>query len=324
MVLAVCMLLLSPLHVERAEAFPGIATVAAGSAAGGAAALGITALIKAVGIGTAALGLPGIFLVGAALGGAFTAMLGNGMTDQSGKGLAMGTMAAAGGAAVLSAGGFLFTPWVLIPAAAIGIGTLVYTYVRKPPGWGGPGDIRNNTGLNSAFFGPTYRSADPTAQQNRSFLDRARSVFDRNRRDDNLFGGSYVRADGTMYRSDDMYARIGNYLGGNVPQNQYGGGAHFYGPGYGNQGYFSPGAAPRTDRLGQVILGGNSRTQFVTARGSAQASAPQSSDGLKAAEAQRDAAYKSLVETLGKDGDAQAAMDSYQKASQTLDALKGP
>lgn len=320
MFLAVCMLLAGPSGATRAEAFPGIKSIAVGAAAGGAAALGVGALIGAMGM-TAAVGLPGLALVGAALGGIVTTMVGNDGAASTGSAIGLGALAAGAGAGTVALSGFLFSPWVLLPAAAIGIGALAWSYMKRPNQFGGPGDIRNTSGFSSGFFSPQTRlgNQSPTGYNSgdRSALDRLRNIFDRNRRDDNFLGGSQMNPDGSLRSRNDLFARIGVMFNGMSNTGSYGGGSQFYGPGYGNAGYFSPGSQPRTDRLGQVSVGGAGRAGF--------ASAPVSAE-LDAAQAARDEAYKALVSSLGPDSrssaEAEAALAAYRQASQELEGLR--
>lgn len=320
MLLTVCMLLLGPLGVRDAEAFPGISSIAMGTTAGGAAGLATGALVGALGLGTAAVGLPALGLIGAAVGGIATVMLGNTGMD-TGQAIGMGAAGAAVGAGALAAGGFLFTPWVLIPAAAIGVGALAWKYATRPNTWGGPGDARYTGGFRDPFFSTQSRIANTTqtGAGDQTVWTKIRSVFDRNRRDDNFLAGANVNPDGTISSRNDLFAQTSVWLNGARSTGAYGGGPSYYGPGYGNTGYFSPGAMPATDRLGQVRVGGASTSSFRPAFSQTAPGAPVSAEVAELAEA-KDAAYHQLLEAMKTGGDTAAPMTAYQQAVEALQA----
>ncbi len=332
-VLAATLMLLSPLTAPRAEAFPGIATLAASAVGGGATAMGVGALVSALGLGAASVGMPALALAGAAIGGFTAFAVGNDNGADSGKGVGLGLAAAGASAAALSLGGFLFSPWILLPAVAVGAGYLLFKFADRPQRAGAFGDTRFGNGFSDPFFSPFHRSANTSATgaygDDQSVIDRIRNVFDRNRRDDTFFQGSTVMPDGTLRAQNDLFGRLGQFVSGRTDTGSYGGPTSFYGPGYGNAGYFSPYALPTTDRTGRVTVGaGQGRVGFqasmdpLSARPPA-AGAPTSSSLSAAAEA-RDEAYQALVEaTGGKDTAAIAkALDAYRKASAEFEASK--
>jgi hypothetical protein len=319
-VLSVCMLLLSPVGAQRAEAFPGVSSIAMGTTAGGAAGLAAGALVGALGLGTAAVGLPALGLLGAAVGGIATVMLGNTGMD-TGQAIGMGAAGAAVGAGALAAGGFLFSPWILIPAAAIGIGALAWKYADRPNQWGGPGDARYTGGFRDPFFSTQSRLANTsqTGAGDATVLSKIRSIFDRNRRDDNFLAGSRVNPDGTLRSRNDLFARTSLWLNGSRSTGAYGGGPNFHGPGYGNAGYFAPGAMPQTDRLGQIRVGGANTSSFRSAYSLNAPGSPVSAEVVELAAA-KDEAYRDLMEAMKSGGDTAAPMAAYQQAVEALQA----
>jgi hypothetical protein len=330
--LTFCLLFAGPLSASRAQAFPGVQTIAAGAGAGALASLATSALIGAIGLGTAGIGLPVVALLGATIGGVVTTALGNRPGANVGQALGLGTLAAGASASVASLSGFLFSPFLLIPAAALGIGALAWKYFKRPNQWGGPGDTRNTSGFRDPFFSPqtrlANRSRDTAYGDERSFLDRTRSVFDRNRRNDNFMAGAQVNPDGTLYRRNDLMARGMAWINGRSQTGSYNGGFSSYGPGYGNAGYFSPGASPRTDRIGQVTVRGASRSGLGGALGSVNVSvsAPTTSTGLRAAASARDKAYQALLKaTSNKTANPagfEKALAAYRNASQALESAR--
>lgn len=329
-ILTVCMLFAGPMGVSQARAGAPVESVAIGAGAGAAAALGTSALVGALGLGTAAVGLPVVALAGATLGGIVTAIQGEETGSRFGSAQGLSALLAGAGASVASLSGFLFSPFVLVPAAAVGIGALAYAYMKRSKQWGTPGDTRNNAGFTDPFFSPQTRLANRNDQSaygdDRSLLDRARSVFDRDRRNDGFMAGAQVNQDGTLYRRSDLVARGMNWLNGTTLTGSYGDSYQSFGPGYGNSGYFSPGSQPRTDRLGQISVGGSSRTGFSSSMASQNAYSPTSSGEAMTAIADRDAAYKALLEAMSQqstDPEAyQQALESYREAAEALAALR--
>lgn len=320
MMLTVCILLLGPVGVQRAEAFPGVSSIAMGTTAGGAAGLAAGALVGALGLGTAAVGLPVLGIVGAAIGGAATIMMGNSGMD-TGQAIGMGAAGAALGAGALAAGGFLFTPWILIPAAAIGIGALAWKYADRPNQWGGPGDARYTGGFRDPFFSTQSRLANntQTGAGDSTVWSKIRSVFDRNRRDDNFLAGSNVNPDGTLRSRNDLFAQGSQWLNGVRSTGAYGGGPNYFGPGYGNTGYFAPGAMPQTDRIGQIRVGGSNTSSFRPAFSLTAPGSPVSSEVADLAAA-KDAAYRDLMAAMKSGGDTAGPMTAYQKAVEAMQA----
>ena len=150
---------------------------------------------------------------------------------------------------------------------------------------------------------------------------KIRSVFDRNRRDDNFLAGSQRNPDGTISSRNDLFARTSVWLNGARSTGSYGGGPNFYGPGYGNAGYFAPGAMPQTDRLGQIRVGGASTGSFQP---SFSLNAPGSPVSAEVAElaAAKDEAYRDLMEAMKSGGDTATPMSAYQQAVEALQAAQ--
>lgn len=334
-VLTVCMLLAGPMNTSRAEAFPGVTTLAMGGAAGTLSAVSAGALMGALGLGSAVVGLPAIAMIGGVVGLATTFAIGNDDSSRSGEGLGLGALAAGGTGAALAAGGAIFTPWVLMGAAAIGGGALLWNWINREKDASAGYDQRYRGTFSNPFFNPGRRTANRSstgiAAEDMSVLDRIRNVFDRNRRDDGQrFNNRLVMPDGSLRGTTDIFGRMGTFLNGTSDTGTYGGNRTFFGPGYGNTGYFTPGALPGTDRVGRIGIGaGNGRSGFAASIDTSAydrgfASAPGSSD-LDAAEAAKDAAYAELVQMLDQGaqaGSVDAALDAYRKAAAAVETAK--
>lgn len=336
--MAVLMLLVGPWSVTRAEAFPGVKTIAVGGAVGTAVAIGAKVLMGAIGLGAASMGLPAIALAGGLVGAAVTTFVGNRnpFTTDTAKSVGLGAAAAGATGVAMSAGGLLLSPWILLPAAAIGVGTAIWAYFKSRPNYGAPGDIRNRAGFSDPFFNPQFRVADRSQVgyygEDRSVLDRIRNVFDRNRRDDNFYAGTTVMPDGTLRQQSDLFGRLGQFFGGTSDMGRLGGGAGFYGPGYGNSGYFSPGANPQTDRIGRITVGGGVDTRNAFSRFSDEnrfstaPASPTGSDRLETARKAKDSAYQALVGAVAEKGsgssEAAAALEAFRQASKDLEAAQ--
>lgn len=331
MVLTFCMLFGGPLSVSEAQAFPGVSTLAVGTGAGGVAALGVGALVGSLGLAAAPVGLPAIALIGAVVGGLTTAIVGNRDSSKSASGVGMGAAAAGLSAAALGAGGLLFSPWVLIPAAAVGIGALIWKYAKEDNRYGGAHDTRFRGPFSTGFTNPNLRIANRSStgdMSELSVLDRVRNVFDRNRRDDNFYAGSVVMPDGTLRQRSDFFGRMGTFFNGRTDTGTFGGNLRQYGPGYG-QPFFSPLAQPATDRLGRITSSNpGSLTGFASADagsaidglGGLSPNSPTSGD-VGGLEDEKASAYQALVEQLKAGDDPTAvsdALDAYRAAAREL------
>lgn len=307
---------LTPLAgIGRAEAAIGVKTLLVGGLVGGAALLALGALSGPAGaigaVGAAGTGFSG--LMGGAVGGLAGGV--GGMVANLGT---LGTIALGIGGALLGAH-FLgplmasISPMILIPAVLVGGGLLVYSFITRQNRYGSTYDQRFGGVGNNSFWNSQSRLANQSQTGSSSssggtgFLDRFRSVFDRDRRDDTAWWDQrYVDQNGYVRYNTDIWGKLDRFLNG---RNTFlgNGNPQQSGIGYGNTGYVTPGSNVPTDQAGRVTMGGTSYVQPVTRTGlapQAPTSLDKDSDSqgsdetLQASEAKRKAAYEKLVEVL--------------------------
>lgn len=307
---------LTPLAgIGRAEAAIGVKTLIVGGLVGGAALLALGALSGPAGaigaVGAAGTGFSG--LMGGAVGG-LTGGVG-GMVAGLGT---LGTIALGIGGALLGAH-FLgplmasISPMILIPALLVGGGLLVYSFMTRQNRMGSTYDERfggiGNNSLVNAGSRLANRSESGTSGSSGAtgFLDRFRSVFDRDRRDDTAWWDQrYVDQSGYVRYNTDFWGKLDRFLNGRSNQLSNAN-ALSSGIGYGNTLYVNPGSNVPVDQTGRVTMGGTSSVQSVSRAGltpQAPTTLEKASDSedvdesLEASEARRKAAYEKLVEVL--------------------------
>lgn len=277
----------------------GLKTVLLGGLVGGAALLALGALAgPASAIGAA--GCAGTGFLGT-LGGAIGACV-SGVT---GICVAMGTMAASSlatmglmvGGALLGVIGLCSTPWLIIPALAIGVGLMVYAWSKNR--YGTSSDQRYDRLFNVPLLDSGARianRAESGVQQNGltsggSVLDRFRSIYDRDRRDDSTFWNNrYVDTSGYLRQGNDFFSRLDRFFNGRNA------GAARWDQIYGVSGISTGGTSTPTDRSGRTVTyQSTSRTGLQPAAAGTTASA---NDELAKATAARKAAYERLVKAL--------------------------
>lgn len=337
---AVCVATLTPLAgLDQAEAAVGVKTLLVGGLVGGAALLAMGALSGPAGalgaIGAAGTGFSGL------MGGAVGGLAGGTAGMMTGLGT-LGTIALGLGGALLGAH-FLgplmasISPFVLVPALLVGGGLLVYSFLNRGKRMGTTYDARNPGLFDGTFWSAKNRLGNSSStgydSGSSSFLDRFRSVFDRDRRDDSAYWNQrYVDPNGYVRNNMDVWGKIDRFLNGknggwDTSQNQ------LYGIGYGNTRILDGYGNVATDQSGRVTIGTGS-----TSRTGLMPSAPTSSEdvetsgdveaNLKVLEEERAAAYSRLVELLkSQRGDASATAVVGESASglaspEVLEAIK--
>jgi hypothetical protein len=247
--------------------------------------------------------------VGGVVGGVSGAMAGFGMLGSVAMGLA-GMFLGANFLAPLLAG---ISPMILVPAALVGGGLLLYSWFNRRPRYGTAADQRFQDGpFDSSLFNAQSRLANQSqtgssgSQQAGSFLDRFRSILDGDRRDDHFWWDQrYVDSNGYVRNNPDFWGKLDIFFNGRNGGAGYGD-LSVFGIGQGNTQYLSPTGNVRTDQAGRVAIGSTSTVQSVQRVGLAP-QAPTSETAtagetveraLTEAEARRKAAYGKLVEAL--------------------------
>jgi hypothetical protein len=307
--------------------------VAIGALAGPAATIG-------------AVGAAGTGIVGA-LGGTLGTIV-SGVTAVAasmGK-LTMSSMATLGlmvGGAAIGIAGLLGTGFALVPAAVLGGGLLAYFMSRSKYRYGTPYDQRYSGPLHDPFFNAGSRQANSTEQ---SWSDKIRSIFDRDRRDDQFFTDNrYVDNDGYIRRGTDVMSQIDRFFNGS--NSGYAGGD----PTRTNSLYTGRtvygGSVASTDRSGRIV-GYNDYRGGITAPRAAESteavaentSSEDTETTLSNAKAAREEAYRNLVKAMSetKSGDSdvpatlnsslmdetvQAALNEYKAADKLVKELTG-
>lgn len=310
--LVVALATLTPLaSLHRAAMAIGLKTLLVGGLVGGAALLALGALAgPASAIGAA--GCAGTSFMGVLGGAVGTAVAGiTGLCVATGT-LAAGTLGTMGlmvGGALLGVLGLMASPWMIVPAVVLGGGLLVWAWSKYR--YGSPYDQTRDRPFGSSIFDAGGRLAnqsesgysDGGAGSSGSFLDRFRSIFDRDRRDDSFFYNSRsVDSQGYLRRGNDIFSRIDQFFNGRnrgtAAQNA------LYGT-YGAYGVMDPNGVVPTDRSGRVVGQGSAvgRTGLVPLSPSetpalSEGETPSSSDELSDAEAARKAAYERLIRAI--------------------------
>lgn len=307
---AVCVSTLTPLAgLNKAEAAIGVKTLLVGGLVGGAALLAMGALSGPAGalgaIGAAGTGFSGL------MGGAVGGMAGGTAGMISGLGT-LGTIALGLGGALLGAH-FLgplmasISPFILVPALLVGGGLLVYSFLNRNKSMGPTYDARNPGLFDGSFWSAKNRlgnnSTTGYSSSSGGFLDRFRSLFDRDRRDDSAYWNQrYVDPNGYVRNNLDIWGKLDRFLNGTnggstTSQNQ------LYGIGYGNTSYLDGYGNVATDQSGRVTIGSQttSRVGLMPGAPTSEKASETSGDvetNLQTLEDERAAAYSRLVEVL--------------------------
>lgn len=309
---AVALLSLTPMaSMHRAAMALGLKTVLVGGLVGGAALLALGALAgpaSAVGaVGCAGTGFLGS--LGAVLGTAVSGI--TGIMAATGT-LALGTMATLGlmlGGAGLAIACLIGSPWVIVPALVLGAGLLAYVWGKNRFGTAQAFDRRVDRPFNTSLLDAGSRLANQSQSganvgSSGSFLDRVRSIFDRDRRDDSfILSTNYVDSNGYVRQGNDIMSRINSFFNGS--NSGYAGDPRMYMNGYGTTTGLTSATLLSTDRSGRVVIGQNSnvyRTGLTPTAPEAttvsEVATPEGSDELTAAEAVRKAAYERLIQAV--------------------------
>ena len=211
----------------------GLKKLLVGGLVGAAGLLALGALAGPAGA-VGAAGCAGAGFAGT-LGGALGTLVSGvtGITAAMGT-LSLGSMATLGlmlGGAAIGVMGLLGTSFVAVPALICGAGLLAYFWSRSSYRYGQPYDQRYSGPLHDPVFDAGSRLANQSQSgyqgQNSSggFVDRVRSIFDRDRRDDSFFTNRYVDQNGYIRQGTDFFGRINQFFngrnagyGGGVPQ----------------------------------------------------------------------------------------------------------
>ncbi len=236
------------------------------------------------------------------LGGALGTLVSGvtGITAAMGT-LSLGSMATLGlmlGGAALGVMGLMGTSFVAVPALICGAGLLAYFWTRSSYRYGQPYDQRFSGPLHDPFFDASGRIANRSQSgyqgQNSSggFVDRVRSIFDRDRRDDSFFyTNRYVDQNGYIRQGTDFFGRMNQFLNGRNAG--YGSGPSQI---YGLQQY--PYAPKSTE-----VIGDDSDVQDVEQKASETGEVIPSKEevtqaDLEAATEARKAAYQRLIKSM--------------------------
>ena len=206
---------------EAAQAI-GLKKLLVGGLVGAAGLVALGALAGPAGaIGAA--GCAGTGFMGT-LGGA----LGTLVSGVTGISAAMGTLSTSsmatlglmvGGAAV-GIMGLLGSAFMAVPALVCGAGLLAYFWTRSSYRYGQPYDRRYSGPMHDPFFNAGSRIANNSQSGYResgsgSVIDRMRSLFDRDRRDDRFgFSNRYVDQNGYIRQGSDFFASLNRFING--------------------------------------------------------------------------------------------------------------
>lgn len=311
---AVSVSALTPLAgIGRVEAAIGVKSLLVGGLVGGAALLALGALSGPAGligsVGAAGTGFSGI------LGGAVGGMVGGTAGAMSGLGVigsvALGLAGAFLGAHFLAPALAGISPFILIPAVLIGGGLLVYSFITRRQKYGTTYDSRFQDPTDTALLNARSRLANQSqtgstvGSTSGSLLDKFRSIFDRNRRDDQFWWDQrYVDGNGYVRYNQDIWGKLDRFFNGRNSGFDSTD-LRSFGVGYGNTAYLGSNGGVPTDQAGRVVMGGETTVQTSTRTGLTP-SAPESAslteanadEALKVAQEKRSAAYNKLISTL--------------------------
>ena len=308
---AIAMCTLTPLAgIGRAEAAINTKTLVIGGLVGGAALLALGALSGPAGI-IGSVGAAGTGF-GTIMGGAVGGLAGGTTGTIAGFGtlgtVALGVAGLFLGAQFLGPALASISPFILVPAVLVGAGLLVYSFINRQRRYGTVYDQRFRRPSDDPLWSAQSRLANTSetgAEDSQGgFLDRFRSIVDRNRRDDvPWWNKRYVDNSGYLRYNTDIWGKLDQFLNGKNGAFAYND-ARAYGIGSGNTQYLDPGSSVRTDQSGRVTGGilDQSATRYgLSPRAPESETAkedPDVEEALKAAEARRKAAYQKLVSTL--------------------------
>lgn len=323
----VALVTLTPLSsLQQAAHALGLKGVLVGGLVGGAALMALGALAGPAGIvgaaGCAGTGFLGTLggVIGAAVSGitglcAATGTLGLGT---------LGTIGLIAGGAFMAVAGLGLSPWLVVPALALGGGLLAYSWSRNNR-YGTSEDARYDGVFDNVVLDASSRlanqSSSGTDEDQGGFLDKVRSIFDRDRRDDTFFTNTkYVDSSGYVRSGTDFFSMLDGFLNGR--NSGYSGYNSVYGT---VNSLVDVNSRYSTSRTGQVTTLGS-----TTSRTSLNPGAPSETEGtiaeegsgldtdeLAEAEAARKAAYERLIQAVKDnqtDGPAAASTSTLQSA----------
>jgi len=296
--LAVALVALAPIaSMQRAAQAMGIKGMLTAGLVGGAALLALGALAGPAGaIGAAGCAGTGFLsTMGGAIGAAVSGITGICIATGTLAAASLATIGLALGGAFLAVAGLGLTPWVILPALALGGGLMTYAWYKTTYRTGSQYDQRSDRPFNDPFWDGGQRMANRSESgvpDNNSggFFDSARSVFDRDRRDDSFFyTNRYLDSRGYVRQGSDFFARMDQFFNGRNS-------------GYSSSAYGTYGAVP-TDRFGRVIGQGSTPTSRTNLAPYAASDTPEETnssdeDDLAAAIEARQEAYKQLISSI--------------------------
>ncbi len=206
--------------VQQAHAL-GLKQVVIGGLVGGAALLALGALAGPAAAGTCTAAA-GTSFGGVLAGVAGTALAATAGALLLGKVLAMGTLttiALIAGGAYLAIAGVLSAPMVVLPALAIAGGLMLYAWNRSSYRYSTSYDRRYDKPFDDPFWDAGARLANrsESGYQDgaRSSWDTMRSIFDRDRRDDEFFlYDRYGTSELERRRNFDLLRRVDRFFHG--------------------------------------------------------------------------------------------------------------
>ena len=210
---AIAMCTLTPLAgIGRAEAAINTKTLVIGGLVGGAALLALGALSGPAGI-IGSVGAAGTGF-GTIMGGAVGGLAGGTTGTIAGFGtlgtVALGVAGLFLGAQFLGPALASISPFILVPAVLVGAGLLVYSFINRQRRYGTVYDQRFRRPSDDPLWSAQSRLANTSetgAEDSQGgFLDRFRSIVDRNRRDDvPWWNKRYVDNSGYLRYNTDIW-----------------------------------------------------------------------------------------------------------------------
>jgi len=306
-----------------------------GGAIGAAGLVAAGALIGPIGA-IGAVGAAGTGIVGAIGGTLGTVVSGVTAIASSMGELSMSAVSTLGlmlGGAAIGVAGLLGTGFALVPLAVLGAGVTAYMMKRSNYRYGTPYDRRYSGPLHDSFFDAGSRFGNRSGD--RSLSDRVRSIFDRDRRDDNFYSSNrHVDQNGYIRQGSDTMSSINRFFNGTN------GGYNSGDPlrrdsNFMNNRTYDSGAIFPTDRSGRVVGSQNDfRTGFrgpMTAEDSAKPSVTnnevvvEKQITLEEAESARKQAYENLIKAMqnseNSDGDVPATLNSKLLSEEVKSAV---